>query len=250
MSAANIAFKLPEPEDLEERTDAVLRVVYLIFSEGCHATNGELSRESLVQEAIRLGRILCGLLPKNSEAKGLLALMLLSDSRRRARRGPDGRFVPLEFQNRQTWDRQRIDEGVTLTKEALTHGIAQRYALEAAISAVHAQAPDFESTDWPQIVALYDFLYQRHPNPVLRVNQAVALSYVQGPAAGLSLLSSVEAEPKLKKYQPFHACRADLFARLGRRAEAAEAYRQAIAFSNSRETADFLEERLSALGKI
>lgn len=248
MTAANIAFKLPEPEDLADRTDAVLRVVYLVFSEGCHASNGELSREALVQEAIRLGRILCSLLPENSEAKGLLALMLLSDSRRRARRGPDGKFVPLEFQNRATWDRARIDEGVALTKDALKNAAARRYALEAAISAVHAQATDFESTDWPQIVALYDFLYQREPNPVLRINQAVALSYVHGPQAGLALLASVEAESKLQNYQPFHACRADLFARMGKREEAAEAYRRAIAYSSAPETVDFLEERLSALG--
>lgn len=250
MSAAKIAFKLPDPDDIQLRTDGILRVIYVIFSEGCHASNGEMSRENLVNEAIRLARILCGLLPEHQEAKGLLALMLLSDSRRRARRGADGKFVPLEFQNRATWDHTRIQEGVALTKAALQAGGAGQYAIEAAISAVHAQAPEFALTDWAQIVALYDLLYRQNPNPVLRLNQAVALSYAKGPEAGLALLSTIEDEPKLQSYQPFHACRADLLARLGRREDAAEAYRRAIAISDAPEMADFLEQRLNAVETI
>lgn len=250
MSAAKIAFKLPEPEDIQLRTDGILRVIYVIFSEGCHASNGEMSRENLVNEAIRLARILCGLLPDHHEAKGLLALMLLSDSRRRARRGADGKFVPLEFQNRETWDHARIQEGVALTKAALQAGATGQYAIEAAISAVHAQASEFAQTDWAQIVALYDLLYRQNPNPVLRLNQAVALSYVRGPEAGLALLSTIDGESKLQSYQPYHACRADLLARLGQREEAAEAYRRAIAISDAPEMADFLEQRLNALEAI
>jgi RNA polymerase sigma-70 factor (ECF subfamily) len=247
LGAAGIAFKLPEPQDIEERTEAVLRVIYLIFTEGCHATNGEMSRSNLVQDAIRLGRILLALLPEHAEAKGLLALMLLSDSRRLTRLSEDGRFVPLDAQNRARWDQARIGEGVALTKAALTRTVAGQYALQAAISALHAQASSFEETDWPQIVALYDVLYHRFPNPVLRVNQAVALSYAEDPDAGLRLLASVEEHGRLAQYQPFHACRADLLARLGRHREAADSYKAAIALSQAPEEASFLETRLSAL---
>ena len=194
-----------------------------------------------------MGRILTTLLPDHAEAKGLLALMLLSDSRRLTRRGEDGSFVPLDAQNRVRWDRGRITEGLTLTKAALSMGPAGPYALQAAISAVHAEAPDFATTDWAQIVALYDVLYQRQPNPVLRINQAVALSYADSPEAGLRLLASVEADDKLANYQPFHACRADLLARLGRFDEAAVSYRAAIALSQAPEQAAFLESRLYAL---
>ncbi|MCK0143997.1 DUF6596 domain-containing protein [Aliiroseovarius sp. F20344] len=247
LADAGIAFKLPEPDDLHERTDAVLRVIYLIFTEGCHASSGQLMREELVQEAIRLGRILTTLLPDHAEAKGLLALMLLSDSRRLTRRGEDGSFVPLDAQNRARWDRGRINEGLALTKAALTDGPAGPYALQAAISAVHAEAATFADTDWAQIVALYDVLYQRHPNPILRINQAVALSYADSPDAGLQLLASVEDEDKLARYQPFHACRADLLARLGRHEDAAASYRAAIALSQAPEQAAFLESRLHEL---
>ncbi|MCK0126749.1 hypothetical protein MWU76_20325 [Gelidibacter sp. F2691] len=247
LANAGIAFKLPEPDDLHERTDAVLRVIYLIFTEGCHASSGQLMREELVQEAIRLGRILTTLLPDHAEAKGLLALMLLSDSRRLTRRGEDGSFVPLDAQNRARWDRGRIAEGLALTKAALTNGPAGPYALQAAISAVHAEAATFTDTDWAQIVALYDVLYQRHPNPILRINQAVALSYADSPDAGLQLLASIEDEDKLSRYQPFHACRADLLARLGRHEEAAVSYRAAIALSQAPEQAAFLESRLHEL---
>ena len=247
LSVAGIGFKLPEPEDIEARVDAVLRVIYLIFTEGCHATNGELMRESLVQEAIRLGRILVGFLPAHAEAKGLLALMLLSDSRRLTRRAADGRFVPLDQQNRSRWDQARISEGVALTKTALSGRPVGRYALQAAISALHAQAAQFDDTDWPQIVALYDVLYTKFPNPILRINQAVALSYAQSPDVGLRLLASVEGEDKLARSQPFHAYRADLLARLGRHVEAAESYRAAIALSQAPEEASFLEERLGEL---
>ncbi|SMR81981.1 RNA polymerase sigma-70 factor, ECF subfamily [Aliiroseovarius halocynthiae] len=247
LAGAGIAFKLPEPEDLHTRTDAVLRVIYLIFTEGCHASSGQMMREELVQEAIRLGRILTGLLPDHAETRGLLALMLLSDSRRLTRRGADGSFVPLDAQNRARWDQARIREGIALTKSALGAGAAGPYALQAAISAVHAEAPSFADTDWPQIVALYDLLYRAQPNPVLRVNQAVALSYADGPQAGLDLLTRIEGEGRLQSYQPFHACRADLLARLGRLDDATQNYRAAIALSQAPEEAAFLEKRMDAL---
>ncbi|WP_424938850.1 RNA polymerase sigma factor [Aliiroseovarius sp. S253] len=244
---AGIPFKLPEPEDLHDRTDTVLRVIYLIFNEGYQASDGQLTRGDLVAEAIRLGRILTGLLPDHAEAHGLLALMLLGESRRLARQGQGGAFIPLECQNRARWDRAKITEGLALVESALSMGRAGSYALQAAISAVHAQAADFASTDWAQIVALYDVLYARKPNPVLRINQAVALSYADSPQAGLNLLNSVAAEGKFARYQPFHACRADLLARLGRTTDAAESYRAAIALSDAPEQAAFLESRLHAL---
>lgn len=247
LAGAGIAFKLPDPDDLHARTDAVLRVVYLIFNEGCHASSGQMMREELVQDAIRLGRILTGLLPDHAEARGLLALMLLSDSRRLTRRGADGSFVPLDAQNRARWDQARIREGITLTASAVGSGSAGPYALQAAISAVHAEAPSFGDTDWPQIVALYDVLYRRQPNPVLRINQAIALSYADSPEAGLRLLASIEDEGRLRSYQPFHACRADLLARLGRFDAATESYRAAIALSQAPEEAAFLTSRMHAL---
>lgn len=247
LAGAGIPFKLPEPEDLHDRTDAVLRVIYLIFNEGYQASDGQLTRGDLVAEAIRLGRILTGLLPDQAEAHGLLALMLLGESRRLARQGQGGAFIPLELQNRARWDRAKIAEGLALVETALSMGRAGPYALQAAISAVHAQAADFASTDWAQIVALYDVLYARQPNPVLKINQAVALSYADSPQAGLTLLSSVEAIGKFARYQPFHACRADLLARLGRSTDAAESYRTAIALSDAPAQAAFLESRLHAL---
>lgn len=249
ISVAGIGFKLPDPSDLTDRTDAVLRVVYLIFTEGCHATNGELMRENLVKEAIRLGRILLLLLPDHPEVKGLLALMILSDSRRLTRRSEDGLFIPLEHQNRARWDQARISEGIALTEIALSTSPAGRYALQAAISALHAQAPSFEATDWAQIVALYDLLYARFPNPVLRINQAVALSYLQTPEAGLGLLRTIENEGKLATYQPFHASKADLLARAGRPSEAMACYQVAIDLSQSPQEARFLQGRLEALRK-
>ena len=247
LSAAGIAFKLPEPEDIVPRTDAVLRVIYLIFNEGAHASNGELTRADLVGEAIRLGRILCALLPEHAETKGLLALMLLSDSRRFARVDAHGDFVPLEAQNRARWDRAKITEGLALVEASLSKGPAGPYAIQAAISALHAQAPTFQDTDWPQIVALYEVLQSRAPNPILTVNQAVALSYAQTPDAGLALLDCVAHDPKLAAYQPYHTCRADLLARVGRAGDAALSYQRAIDLSPSKAQARFLQQRLNAL---
>ena len=247
LRVAGIAFKLPEPEDLHDRTDAVLRVIYLIFTEGHRSSNGQMSRTDLVNEAIRLGRILTGLLPDHAEAKGLLALMLLGDSRRQARKGNDGAFLPLEAQNRARWDRAKIREGGALVETALSMGPAGPYAIQAAISALHAIAASFTATDWPQIVALYEVLAQRQPNPIVRINQAAALSYAKGPQAGLSLLDTLCVDDKLKGYQPYHACRANLLARLGRRQDAAASYRTAISLAVAPEDKAFLSCRLRAL---
>jgi len=247
LSTAGIAFKLPDPEDIAPRTDAVLRVIYLIFNEGAHASNGDLMRGDLVAEAIRLGRILSGLLPDHTETKGLLALMLLSDSRRFARMDALGNFVPLEAQNRARWDRAKITEGLNLVEIALSHAPVGSYAIQAAISALHAQAATFDDTDWPQIVALYDVLQSRIFNPIIAVNQAVALSYAQAPQAGLAALDQLMPDAKLEAYQPYHSCRADLLARMGQADAAAQSYRRAIDLSSSKAQARFLEHRLRAL---
>ena len=247
LGAAGIAFKLPEPADIAERTDAVLRVVYLIFNEGNYATNGTLSRVDLVTEAIRLGRILCALLPDEAEAQGLLALMLLGESRRFARMDDGGAYIPLEAQNRARWDQAKINEGLRLVELALSRAPAGPYAIQAAISALHAQAPSFAQTDWAQIVLLYDLLQARTPNPILAVNQAVAISYADDPAAALTRLDQVAEAPKLQNYQPYYTCRADLLARLGQSDAAKAAYARAIALSPSAAQAAFLKARLDAL---
>lgn len=247
LSAAGIGFKLPDPEDIPPRTDAVLRVIYLIFNEGAHGSNGDLIRSSLVEDAIRLGRILAGLLPDHAEPKGLLALMLLNDSRRHARLGPDGAYIPLSDQNRARWDQAKIKEGLPLVEAALSRGHAGAYAIQAAISALHVQAATFADTDWMQISLLYELLQTRAPNPVHVINHAVALSYAYGPEAGLKRLETVENEPKLQGYQPYHTCLADLLARVGDRDAAREAYARAIALSTSAPQITFLETRLRAL---
>ncbi|NRP13743.1 hypothetical protein XMM379_002312 [Aliiroseovarius sp. xm-m-379] len=244
---AGIPFRLPDEEDLPERLNAVLRVIYLIFNEGFRSNGAELTRADLVGEAIRLGRILTGLLPEDPEVKALLALMLLGDSRRLTRSDEDGAYVPLEVQNRARWDKARIREGITLVKQALGVGPPGPYALQAAISAVHAEAPDFDRTDWAQIVALYDLLLARHPNPVVHINRAVALSYLHGPDVALAQLDCLPTHAGLGRYQPFHACRADLLARLGRAKEAADHYRQAIDLTTSVAEKTFLSGRMAAL---
>jgi len=247
LRAARVPFKLPETDDLHDRLGAVLKVIYLIFNEGCHASSGALSRADLVGEAVRLGRILSAVLPDRTEVTGLLALMLLTDSRRLARTDAVGRFVSLEDQNRARWDRAKIAEGAALVDRALRSGPPGPYALQAAISALHAQAPDFAVTDWRQIVALYGELSRLDANPIIRVNQAVALSYADDPEAGLALIDAVAAAQDLTRYQPFHASRADLLSRLARHEEAAESYRAAIALSRVPEQIDFLSRRLNAL---
>ena len=246
IAAAGIRFRLPDAEDLPERIDGVLQVIYLIFNEGHRGSSDQLTRTDLAEEAIRLVRILSTCLPDHLETKGLLALMLLTDARRLARKGPSGAFIPLAEQKRSRWDRGKIREGKLLVEQVLGAGSLGAYALQAAISALHAEAPDFASTDWTLIVALYDLLWKLQPNPVVLVNCAVAQSYATDPSTALEQLEATGAGQHLQAYQPYHACRADLLARQGRSEEAIVAYDRAIMLTGAPEEVAFLQARRKA----
>jgi RNA polymerase sigma factor (sigma-70 family) len=221
-------FVLPDPTDRARRLDVVLHVIYLIFTEGHTATAGDaLVRSDLCAEAIRLGRLVRRLLPDEPEVGGLLAQMLLTNARRDARTGPDGRLVPLAEQDRSRWDRVAIAEGIALVTECLSRRRPGPYQLQAAISAVHAEAASYAETDWPQILALYGVLDRLADDPMVTLNRAVALAQVQGPAAGLALLETAAADPRLADHHRVHAVRAHLLQASGRPAEAAEEYRTA-----------------------
>ncbi|MEM9360509.1 MAG: sigma-70 family RNA polymerase sigma factor [Pseudomonadota bacterium] len=250
IAAAGIRFRLPEAEDLPGRIAGILQVIYLIFNEGHRGSSDQLTRTDLAEEAIRLMRIMSTCLPDHLETKGLLALMLLTDARRLARKGPSGAFIPLEEQNRSRWDRGKIREGKLLVEQVLTASPPGPYTLQAAISALHAEAPDFASTDWLQIVALYDLLWKQQPNPVVLVNCAVAQSYATDPATALDQLEATGAGEHLQAYQPYHACRADLLARQGRSQEAITAYSLAIELTEAPEEAVFLQKRRNAVASI
>ena len=226
----------------------MLRVLYLIFTEGYAASAGaELIRVELTDEAIRLTRILHRLLPAEREVAGLLALLLLTDARRAARTGPAGELVLLAEQDRSRWDADRIAEGRALLERALPGGSPGPYALQAAIAAVHDEAADAARTDWPQIVALYDVLARVAPSPLVELNRAVAVAMRDGPAAGLALLDGLAGDPRLRGYHLLPAARADLLRRLGRRAEAAAAYRDALALVGNDPERAFLQLRLAEL---
>jgi RNA polymerase sigma-70 factor, ECF subfamily len=244
---AGIPFEVPPPRELSDRLDAVLRVIYLVFNEGYSASSGEsVTRPDLSGEAIRLGRLLVDLLPE-AEAVGLLALMLLHESRRAARSSRSGDLVLLEDQDRSLWDRALIAEGTALVERALKSRRFGPYALQAAIIAVHAEAPSFESTDWAEIVGLYDVLSRADPSPVIELNRAVAIAMRDGPDAGLSLIEAILARGDLIDYQPAHAARADLCRRLGRTAQARAAYERALALTRQEPERRFLERRLLEL---
>ncbi|KJK48006.1 RNA polymerase subunit sigma-24 [Lentzea aerocolonigenes] len=232
---ARIPFRVPDADELPERLPGVLQAVYSIFTEGYAA-----QRVDLAGEAIRLARILRGLLPSEREVAGLLALMLLVHARR------DARDELLEDQDRALWDSDMITEGSALAETALTGGHGP-YGVQAAINALHDEAPDFASTDWPQIVALYEVLLRLTPSPVIALNRAAAIAMRDGAAAGLALLDELVDEPKLRDYHPYRAARADLLHRLGRGAEAAQAYREAIALAGTESEQDFLRRRLTAV---
>lgn len=245
IQAAGIAYEVPSADRLPDRLDAVLRVLYLIFNEGYEASAGDaLIRQDLCAEAIRLARVLAALLPREPEALGLLALMLLHDARREARVGPDGNLVLLEDQDRGQWDRRRIEEGSALVEWALRMGRAGPYQLQAAIAAVHDEAPDAGATDWPQILGLYEVLGRVAPSPVVELNRAVALAMVAGPAAGLAAIDAIRPAGVLAEYRFLHAARADLHRRLGRWPEARDAYDRALALTPSAPERVFLERRL------
>jgi RNA polymerase sigma-70 factor (ECF subfamily) len=241
---ARIPYRVPTEAELPDRLPAVLAVVYLIFTEGHTATTGDrLVREDLCAEAVRLGRLLAELMPDEPEVLGLLALMLLVESRRPARVGPDGDLVLLADQDRTRWDRALIGEGQELVRRCLRRNQPGPYQLQAAINAVHSDAAGAEDTDWRQIITLYDHLLAIAPSPVVALNRAVAVAEVEGPAAGLALVD----ELRLPRHHVFHAVRADLLRRLGRAAEAAQAYDSAISLAGNESERSFLRQRRETL---
>ncbi|MDI9925108.1 RNA polymerase sigma factor [Rhodococcus sp. IEGM 1341] len=244
--AARIPFRLPGPDELAGRVPMVLEVIYSIFTEGYSATSGDhVGRIDLTDEALGMGRLLYAALPTESEVIGLLALMLLVDARRDARTGPDGEIVLLADQDRRLWNAEFIAEGTELVVEALGGGGSGPYALQAAIAALHDEPLDADSTDWPQIVALYDVLMTRAPSPIVALNRAVALAMRDGPAAGLHELDLLADEPSLRRYHPYPMARADLLQRLGRFDEAAIDYRRALDFARTAPEKRLLRARLA-----
>ena len=244
---ARIPYEVPAGAQLAERLDAVLRVIYLVFNEGYSASAGDsLTRADLSAEAIRLGRLLGDLLPE-PEAQGLLALMLLQESRRGARTTAAGDLVLLEDQDRRLWNRELIAEGVALVQGALASGRFGPYSLQAAIAALHAEAPAFAATDWSQIIGLYDVLARYDPSPVIELNRAVAVAMRDGPAEGLTVMDALLKRRELADYHLAHAARADLHRRLGRKAEARASYERALALARQEPERRFLERRLAAL---
>jgi len=244
---AKIPYQVPTPDELPERLDSVLRVIYLVFNEGYAASSGaSLTRHDLSGEAIRLTRLLVELLPE-PEAMGLLALMLLHESRRGARASPQGDLILLEDQDRSLWNREFIAEGVALVERALSSRRIGPYTLQAAITAVHAEAADAAATDWAQIVALYDVLAQAEPSPIIELNRAVAVAMRDGPQAGLTLVDAILARGDLADYRLAHAARADLCRRLGQKALARTSYERALELTRQEPERRFLERRLTEL---
>jgi RNA polymerase sigma-70 factor (ECF subfamily) len=246
---ARIPYRVPPAHLLTERLRSVLAVLYLIFNEGYSATSGDsLIRRELCAEAIRLNRVLCDLMPDEPEALGLLALMLLHHSRRDARTGLDGTLVILEEQDRSLWYRSEVDEGAALVERALRMRRAGPYQIQAAISALHCQAPHADDTDWPQIVSLYGELQAIEPTPVVALNRAVAVAMAESPAAGLELLDDVELASTLDAYHLYHAARADLLRRAGRNRESSVAYTRALKLASNEPERMYLERRLREAG--
>lgn len=248
ITAARIAYRVPDAEELPDRLDAVLTVVHLLYTTGHTAPTGDrLVRVDLVEKAFDLARMLRALMPDEREVRGLLALLLLTDARRATRTGADGELLLLAEQDRDQWDRTAIAEGAALVPGALRGG-AGRFALQAAIAALHAEAPTYNDTDWRQIVALYDVLLTVWTSPVVALNRAVAVSMVDGPAAALAALDAPDADGRLAGYRYLPATRADLLRRLGRRAEAAAQYWQALELTDNVAERGFLQRRLDETG--
>ena len=244
---AKIPYEVPTPQELPQRLDAVLQVIYLVFNEGYSAAAGaEVTRAELTGEAIRLGRLLAELQPE-PEVLGLLSLMLLQESRRAARTSPTGELILLEHQDRSLWNREQIAEGVALLEKALNSRRFGSYTLQAAIAAVHAEAESVAATDWRQIVALYDQLVRIQPSPVVELNRAVAIAMRDGPEAGLAQIDAVLEDGELANYYLAHSARADMYRRLGRTAEARSAYEKALALTQQEPERQFLARRLEEL---
>jgi RNA polymerase sigma-70 factor (ECF subfamily) len=247
-----IPYEVPTPQELPERLDAVLQVIYLVFNEGYSAAAGaEVTRAELTGEAIRLGRLLTGLQPEpevpKPEIMGLLALMLLQESRRAARTSPTGELILLENQDRSLWNREQIAEGVALVEKALNSRRFGAYTLQAAIAAVHAEAESTAATDWRQIVALYNQLVRIHPSPVAHLNRAVAIAMRDGPETGLAHIDAVLEHGELANYYLAHSARAEMYRRLGRTAEARSSYEKALALTQQEPERQFLRERIRQL---
>jgi RNA polymerase sigma-70 factor (ECF subfamily) len=244
---AKIPYEVPALTDLPDRLDSVLHTIYLVFNEGYSASSGaSLTRHDLSGEAIRLGRLLVDLLPE-PEAIGLLALMLLQESRRAARSSPSGELVLLADQDRTLWDREQISQGTALLERALSSRRFGPYTLQAAIAAVHANAPDAAATDWGEIAGLYDILLKADPSPVIALNRAAAVAMRDGPAAGLALIDAIFARGELLDYHLAHSARADFCRRLGRTADARTSYMQALSLTRQEPERRFIERRLAEL---
>jgi RNA polymerase sigma-70 factor (ECF subfamily) len=247
---AHIPYEVPPRSQLAERLTAVQSAIYLVFNEGYSATAGDsLIRRELCAEAIRLGRTLCELLPNEPENLGLLALMLLHDSRRDARIDSQGRLVTLEDQDRKLWDQERIREGLALVRRALPMRDVGPYQLQAAIAALHAEAQSPAATDWPQIAALYQELLRISPSPVVALNHAVAVAMSESLEEGLQQIDRVGESGALEQYHLFHAARADILRRMGRQKEAARAYREALRLATNKVEREYLKERLHQMGQ-
>jgi len=245
---AGIPYEVPGEQELPERLHTVLQVIYLMFNEGYSASSGDsVTRVDVSDEAIRLGRLLLGLLPE-AEVQGLLALMLLHESRRNARTDANGDLIVLEDQDRSLWDQDLMREGITLVEVALRSGRFGAYTLQAAIAAVHAEAKTPQQTDWPQIVALYDRLLTLEDSPVIRLNRAVAVAMRDGPAAGLALIDSINREENLSDYYWLYAAQADLYRRQGNTAAASAAYQKALNLTQLEPERRYLQKRLAEIG--
>lgn len=244
---AHIPYQIPSQAELPERLNTVLQVVYLVFNEGYSATSGSsVTRADLSGEAIRLGRLLVQLLPE-PEVMGLLALMLLQESHRPARTSPDGDLILLEDQDRTLWNREQIDDGIALVEQALASRRFGPYTLQAAIAAVHAEAPTASDTDWSEIVGIYDVLLRAEPSPVIELNRAVALAMRDGPQEGLDIIQAILARGELSDYHLAHSVKAELYRRLGRKEDARDSYQRALALTQQMPERRFIEKRLSEL---
>jgi RNA polymerase sigma-70 factor (ECF subfamily) len=244
---ANIPYEVPDKTERAARLNDVLSVIYLIFNEGYAPSSGHSAvSTALCEEAIRLCRLLTTL-ANDHEIKGLLALMLIHDSRRDARISADNEWIPLEAQNRENWDREKIREGCQLVEQTLRNAPATPYAIQAAIAALHADAVHADQTDWDEIIGLYTVLWHLQPTPVVALNRAVAIAMRDGPSKGLGLLANLDEQHKLENYQPFHAARADLLRRSGQTTQAIDAYRKALSLSDNTAESSYLQRQLDSL---